>query len=437
MNRKLFSCKDIQKSIYCAPKEIRTCCQRFFVGGRMKGDVALVILNEKRNISFQEIVEAKKTLVEGINNGTDERCTGCPNLKLESWPNIEQEEIGCFSFENHSVCNMRCAYCSKIYNGGVKPFYDLDFLLSGVYEVSNDLHIAWGGGEPTIGQEFNSFFTMANKKFNPRTQIVFTNALKHSVVLQEALDNKVTSITTSIDAGSEETFRKVRGVKGLDKVLSNLRLYSTINPNLVTIKYIFTDNNHELKELEKFINKIIENDLIKCNFLISANFKAESLTDQRIFSMMILYWLLYKKRILTVTFDDHIYKRVNEIGSKYRNISGPVDLPEKFVEVARDIDESIKYHREKDIIVWGVGEFSKMMFKSSKKLKSMNICMIVDGNPNRWGESYMGHIIRKPHAIIESDASILVASSNYYGEIVNRIISMGISRERLVPTFII
>ena len=437
MDRKLLSCKNIQKSVYCTPNEIRTCCQRFFVDGNIKGDVSLVTLNEKRNISFYEIVRAKKSLVEGINNGTDERCSGCPYLKLEDWPEIENEEIGCISIENHSVCNMRCAYCSEIYYGGIKPQYDIDFLLAGIPEVSNDLHIAWGGGEPTIGQKFNSLFTMVNKKLNPRTQIVFTNALKHSVVLQEALDNKVTSITTSIDAGSEKIFRKVRGAKGLDKVLSNLRLYSTMNPNLVTIKYIFTDDNHELEELEKFIYKVIEHDLIKCNFLISANFKVEKLTNQRIVSMMILYWLLYKKRILTVTFDDHIYKRVNEIGSKCLNISGRVDLPEKFVEVVRDIDVSINYHREKDIIVWGVGEFSKMMFKSSKKLKSMNICMIVDGNPNRWGESYMGHIIREPQAIIESKASILVASSNYYGEIVNRIISMGIPRERLVPTFII
>ena len=53
-----------------------------------------------------------------------------------------------------------------------------------------------------------------------------------------ALDKRFTSITTSIDAGTEETFQKVRGAKRFEKVLSNLKLYSKLNPDLVTIKYI-------------------------------------------------------------------------------------------------------------------------------------------------------------------------------------------------------
>ena len=49
----------------------------------------------------------------------------------------------------------------------------------------------------------------------------------------------------------------------------------------------------------------------------------------------------------------------------------------------------------------------------------------------------MGHVERSPESILENDARILVASSNFYGKIINRIISMGISKERIVPTFII
>ncbi len=146
MKKKKLSCKYIQKSVYCAPNEIRACCQRYFVDGKLKGDVSLVTVNEKRNVSYKEIIEAKKSLVRGINNGTDERCNGCPYLKLDNWPEIENEELGGISIENHSVCNMRCTYCSEIYFGGIKPQYDIDFLLSDIPGVSTDLHIAWGGG---------------------------------------------------------------------------------------------------------------------------------------------------------------------------------------------------------------------------------------------------------------------------------------------------
>jgi poly(ribitol-phosphate) beta-N-acetylglucosaminyltransferase len=437
MSKTLLSCKHIQQSIYCAPDEIRTCCQRFFVEGKMKGDVSLISLNEERNIGYIEIKNAKKSLIEGINNGTDDRCTGCPLLRRADWPEIEHEKVGTISIENHSVCNMRCTYCSETYYGGVKPKYNLEFLLADIPEVSSDLHIAWGGGEPTLGNEFERLFTIVNKKYIPKTQRVFSNALKYSKALQANLDDGLTSLTTSIDAGSEETFRIVRGAKKFEKVLKNLRQYSAVNPANVTIKYIFTQDNYQIDELEKFVEKIIIHDLVRCNFLISSDFKIEDLNDEKILSLMILYWLLYKKGILAVTFDDHVYKRVNEIGLKYASISYGLNLPKKYIKLVGDINESVKSHKYKDIIVWGVGEFSKKVFHTSENLKSMNISMIVDGNSNRWGEIFMGHVVRNPKYILESDARILVASSSFYGEIINKIISMGISKERIVPTFII
>ena len=219
--------------------------------------------------------------------------------------------------------------------------------------------------------------------------------------------------------------------------MSNLKLYSSTNPDLVTIKYIFTDDNFQINELEKFVDKIIKHDLVRCNFLISTDFKIEDLNDKKILSMMILYWLLYKKRILALTFDDHVYKRVNDVGLKYLDKFSHKHLSNKYLEIIHDINETINYHRNRDLVIWGVGEFSKQLFKDSRHLNSKNICMIVDGNPNRWGKSYMGHVVRHPESIKESDASIVIASANYYGEILNRIISMGIHRKRLVPTFII
>ena len=75
------SCIYIQKAIYLAPHEVRACCQRFFVDGKMKGDVVLIMLEGERDIEYSEVVEAKKTLIEGINNGADDRCSGCFLLK--------------------------------------------------------------------------------------------------------------------------------------------------------------------------------------------------------------------------------------------------------------------------------------------------------------------------------------------------------------------
>ena len=37
-----YSCEDLQSSIYFAPNMLRHCCQRFFVKGKMKGDVEIL-----------------------------------------------------------------------------------------------------------------------------------------------------------------------------------------------------------------------------------------------------------------------------------------------------------------------------------------------------------------------------------------------------------
>jgi len=58
----------------------------------------------------------------------------------------------------------------------------------------------------------------------------------------------------------------------------------------------------------------------------------------------------------------------------------------------------------------GFGKFSKNVFQSPINLKSMKISMFVDGNSNRWGESFMGHDVRNLEWILESDARILVAA---------------------------
>ncbi|GGB45604.1 hypothetical protein GCM10011316_17090 [Roseibium aquae] len=83
------SCTYLQSALYIAPDDVRTCCQRFFVDGQLKGDVSLNISPDQGELSFESLVEAKKDLVRQINAGTDTRCDGCPHLKEADWEPID------------------------------------------------------------------------------------------------------------------------------------------------------------------------------------------------------------------------------------------------------------------------------------------------------------------------------------------------------------
>jgi len=429
------SCIHIQNSIYLAPYEIRTCCQRFFVDGKMKGDVSLIVCQDQKDISYADVIQAKQALVTGINNGTDDRCNGCFLLKEQDWDDVADDQINAISIENHSLCNMKCSYCSEVYYGGVEPQYSLEYLFEGLDNVGDNLHIAWGGGEPTARKDFEDLFLLLNKKFHPRTQRIFTNALKYSPVVKTALDERISSITTSIDAGTEETFNLVRGSKGLHKVLQSLERYSQVSPDLITIKYIFTQENFDHHNLQKFVEQVNAFNLTKCNYLISADFKYKALNDHIVFSIISLYFMLNAEGINAVNFDDHIFHKVREIGLDVDTYIDNLPQVDSQVQAVKNIINSFK-NRENNVIIWGTGEFSKYLLGTAKN-KNLVVSGVVDGMEDKWGSEFMGFEVKPPEFLIDDESDIIIASVNFYGEVFNRIMSLGISKDRVIPNFLL
>ena len=103
-------------------------------------------------------------------------------------------------------------------------------------------------------------------------------------------ENKVLLIT-SIDAGTPGMFKQIRGVKGIYKVLKNLKKYfdNSYRPGKLSniiIKYIVTEQNITTEEIDSFIQLIKEYKLEKCSFQISADFKNENLNKSQTINMI-------------------------------------------------------------------------------------------------------------------------------------------------------
>jgi len=429
------SCTYLQSALYIAPDDVRTCCQRFFVDGELKGDVSLNLSPEQGELSFEAVVEAKKELVKRINNGSDTRCDGCPHLKKADWEPIEQESIKYISFEYHSVCNMKCTYCSELYYGGVRPKFDIMKFGASVERVSPDLHIAWGGGEPTALRDFETVFSFAQDRFQPYTQRVFTNALKYSPVIQEALDKRRTSITTSIDAGTQSTFEKVRRSSGLQKVLFNLEKYSRASPDLVTVKYIFVSENHSRADLDGFVEKIQSFNLEKCSFLLSTDFKIEKDIFSYLDSIMYLFFRLQEVGAAAVSLDDHIFARLKERGFSSLRSADSSDQDRKFIQ--DKIEASLNSFSGSDVILWGTGKFASNLLTNKSFRQNFNVVKIVDPNKNRHGQDFYGYEIQPTTEVQSSDTNIVIGSVNFFGEITNTLKCMGVDRKRVVPPFLV
>ena len=65
---KFKSCKHIEDNLYIAPNEIRSCCQRFFYKGKIRGDAKLVDINSENNIEDINLKQKREQMIANLQN---------------------------------------------------------------------------------------------------------------------------------------------------------------------------------------------------------------------------------------------------------------------------------------------------------------------------------------------------------------------------------
>lgn len=429
---KKFSCQDLQQSIYFAPNELRNCCQRFFVNGKMKGDVKISSIKSDQDIDPLTIIKEKKKIINNLNNNIPTPCDGCPKIELKDWP--DELKINRISIEAHSKCNARCSYCSPMFYGGLNPNYDLEQVLQKFNEnnfFDKNVALTWGGGEPVLLKNFDKIFEkfMNSKEPNFKDVRVYSNAIIYNKSIQDYLDKKKIILTTSTDAGTQETFQKVRGVKkGFLDIFKNLKKYNKNKSGQIIIKYILTEDNHSNTEIDSFVKLILDYDLANCNFEISTDYKFEKLNLEKSYSIIYFYNKLKNSKCEFVHFDDHVRKRLYETLEK---VMKPEDV------MKNELFTNLRNFFNKKIIVWGTGRYAQETIKKSYLFKNSEVLFYVDKNYQNNLNHFVEGKIFNPSVIKKYDNPIFIASSTYWHEIYNQILAMGIEKNRIINTMVV
>lgn len=393
IEKKSWSCYDLRHSIFLAPDEVRTCCKRFFRDGKIRGDVAIKKFSHAENstdlsrdlseLSIEEIIAAKRKLEFDINRGVETECSGCPYLSFEDWKSYSIEKI---SMEYHTLCNLRCQYCSEIFYGGKRPRYDVQKFIESL--VKKDLlrdcrNIIWGGGEPAIEQNFDSLIKLLADSQKNLRQLVITNATIFSQSIFELLSQDRIVTVTSIDAGSESCFQKIRGQNLLTRVLENLKKYSRANSKNMIIKYILLDENSDVSELKKFVELVREFELLDCGFQISTNFKTPRADKKILESAVALYGLLLDAGAGVIYFDELLRDRIGKISQDR------IAAIQKFLATQKIPDPIEKPTSDRFVIYGSLNQIQSLLentnfFRESKPYKifashSEDVGKIVDG----------------------------------------------------------
>jgi glycosyltransferase involved in cell wall biosynthesis len=347
------SCSDLKNSIFFGPEEIIGCCKRFFYKGKIKGDI--VLMPNSTDITLDTILDRKKEVEDLINIDKYEECEGCPYL--QRFEKTNDEKIKYISLENFTYCNMRCTYCSPKYYGGREPSYDTDSIISDLIngDYLENTHIVWGGGEPTLKPKFDTITKNLLDSERVSKIRVLTNSLKFSEKLNEISSNKKIRIVTSIDAGTQSTFKEIRGKGDIRTVLDNLKVYkqSIDAQENLTIKYILTEDNYFSTELTEFVNLIKEYGF-EDNFIqISCNFKLEVPTNEMIYAIYELAGRLLTNGFQFVYVDDLIRDRLKISNEMAENILSNLKENNIFHK------NILSHHSNESAILWGDGYQSK------------------------------------------------------------------------------
>jgi len=214
--------------------------------------------------SLSLYIDNRKRAINAIKNGEICECTGCSAIKEDLW----KDKLKTVSFGFCAPCNLSCIYCSNsnIGEGAARLSWDFDVKRfinklneQGLLDPMSTMH--WASGEITINQKKREILDALGK--------YRCNIACNCVIFDAQIAKLNGMLCPSIDAGTHETYKRIKGIQAFDDVWRNIKKY--IDSGLkVAVKYIFISENSNEADIIGFIKEATKADVK--NIIISAEY---------------------------------------------------------------------------------------------------------------------------------------------------------------------
>lgn len=256
---KYVSCKHIEHGITFFSNSVQICCISSHVGG---GNIVEIPNYNGEPIDWEKLFEKRKLMRDGLKNGNvPPKCEGCYYLEKQEWNQnnyLDEVLIG-----HWTHCNCRCNYC---YTEADKRFFNTRQSYN-ILPVIKDMIdkkvlnpngiITFGGGEPTILEEFEELVYLL-LDYNMKNIRIHSSGIKYSPAINKGLELGKITLITSIDSSTKETYEKIKQVPCFDKVWENLKIYAKTN-GLVRTKYVIIPGiNDTLEEIQNWLKMTVD-----------------------------------------------------------------------------------------------------------------------------------------------------------------------------------
>ncbi len=166
--------------------------------------------------------------------------------------------------ETSNYCNLACIHCPQSMLSN-KPGYKRGFMDFGLYkEIINEIALyrnvilrPFGRGEALIHADLPKFVRYAKEKGINMIWLNTNGLLLTAEMSKALLDAGLDKIEISIDAATEETYRKIKGEIGLGKVIANASKYFDLKEKLSPDKKVivsFVESKINASEKDSFVS---------------------------------------------------------------------------------------------------------------------------------------------------------------------------------------
>lgn len=275
---KYYSCDLIEHGLDFAQDSINFCCRTTTEGGGFKkliDDYHGELLDLDKFFAIKREYRNKMKSGEGI-----PECKNC--IYLEEKDYDDEDYISSINFNQGINCNLKCVYCTLTYGEKTpSPEYDVYPVIkqladSGYLRKGGFITIA--GGEPTLNKSFSKLMRLfIDNEIAPVR--ILTNGVKYSEIIAEALSLNYANIMISVDAGSPEMYKWIKGVDAYYKVWENIGKYLQARKykELVKTKYIIIPEvNDDKDEILKYFDQTDRFDVGSVAFDIELTWWAEN-----------------------------------------------------------------------------------------------------------------------------------------------------------------
>lgn len=253
MGNKFLSCDWLEHGIiFDHENVIRVCCSQCNEGG---GRPVLRGAYYGDKLDWDRIFEQKWEMRKVQRTGdVYEKCKGCILLREDEWD--DENYIDRLLLTHWINCNCKCIYCPAVRDEDLKKnnkHYNIVPVLQDICDrqlLRKNAYISIAGGESTIYPEFEDMLHLL-LDYGCDNILVNSSGIKYSPAIAKGLTECKLQLTISVDAGTQETYEKIKLVKTYDKILENLSMYADaqiVDKDRVCSKFIIVPGVNDREE---------------------------------------------------------------------------------------------------------------------------------------------------------------------------------------------